>query len=82
MSATFLTHFDSVSDPRIECCKKHNQMDVLLLAISAAVKYESAVDRIGSEYHELIGRAKNIGSAAVFVSLCLVTFICFMVVVL
>jgi len=30
---------------------------------------ESAVDRIGPELHELSGRAKDIGSAAVFVSL-------------
>lgn len=30
---------------------------------------ESVVDRIGSEFHELSGRAKDIGSAAVFVSM-------------
>ncbi|EMT6576197.1 diacylglycerol kinase [Providencia rettgeri] len=30
---------------------------------------EAVVDRIGSEYHELSGRAKDIGSAAVFVSI-------------
>jgi len=43
---------------------------------------ESAVDRIGSEYHELSGRAKDIGSAAVFVSLCLAMFVWFIIVVL
>ena len=32
---------------------------------------ESVVDRIGSEYHELSGRAKDIGSAAVFVAMVL-----------
>jgi diacylglycerol kinase (ATP) len=32
---------------------------------------ESAVDRIGFERHELSGRAKDIGSAAVFVALAL-----------
>lgn len=32
---------------------------------------ESTVDRIGFERHELSGRAKDIGSAAVFVSLAL-----------
>lgn len=32
---------------------------------------EAVVDRIGSEQHELSGRAKDLGSAAVFVSLCL-----------
>lgn len=43
---------------------------------------ESVVDRIGSEYHELSGRAKDIGSAAVFVSLCLALFVWFMIVLL
>lgn len=37
MSATFLTHFDSIVDPRIERCKKHNLLDILLLAISAVM---------------------------------------------
>lgn len=31
---------------------------------------ENAVDRIGPEHHELSGRAKDIGSAAVMLSLC------------
>jgi len=31
---------------------------------------EAAIDRIGSDHHELSGRAKDIGSAAVFISLC------------
>jgi diacylglycerol kinase (ATP) len=43
---------------------------------------ETVVDRIGTEQHELSGRAKDIGSAAVFVSLCLSAFIWFMIVVL
>ena len=30
---------------------------------------ETVVDRVGSEHHELAGRAKDIGSAAVFLSL-------------
>ncbi len=33
---------------------------------------ESVVDRISDEKHELSGRAKDMGSAAVFLSLCLV----------
>lgn len=32
---------------------------------------EALVDRIGSEYHELSGRAKDIGSAAVFMAMLL-----------
>ena len=36
---------------------------------------EATVDRFGSEHHELAGRAKDMGSAAVFVSLALVAFV-------
>jgi diacylglycerol kinase (ATP) len=32
---------------------------------------ESIVDRIGEERHELSGRAKDMGSAAVFMSICI-----------
>jgi diacylglycerol kinase (ATP) len=35
---------------------------------------ESVVDRIGTDQHKLSGRAKDQGSAAVFVSLTLVVF--------
>jgi len=31
---------------------------------------EAAIDRIGTEHHELSGRAKDLGSAAVFVAIC------------
>lgn len=31
---------------------------------------EATIDRIGTGHHELSGRAKDLGSAAVFVSLC------------
>jgi diacylglycerol kinase (ATP) len=34
---------------------------------------EAAIDRFGDEQHELSGRAKDLGSAAVFVTLVLVT---------
>lgn len=34
---------------------------------------ESVVDRIGDEQHELSGRAKDMGSAAVFICLVLIT---------
>ena len=36
---------------------------------------EAVVDRIGSEQHDLSGRAKDMGSAAVFISLVLVVFV-------
>ena len=37
MSTTFLTHFNSITDPRIERCKKHQLIDILLLAICAVL---------------------------------------------
>ncbi|WP_409440195.1 diacylglycerol kinase [Psychromonas sp. GE-S-Ul-11] len=36
---------------------------------------EAVVDRIGSEFHELAGRAKDMGSAAVLVSVILTAYI-------
>lgn len=36
---------------------------------------EAIVDRIGTEHHELSGRAKDIGSAAVLISLLLMTYV-------
>ena len=36
---------------------------------------EAVVDRVGDDYHELSGKAKDIGSAAVFVSLCNVVIV-------
>lgn len=39
---------------------------IIVELLNSAV--EAVVDRIGEEYHELAGRAKDIGSAAVFVS--------------
>lgn len=44
---------------------------VLLVLVAELLNsaVESVVDRIGPEYHELSGRAKDIGSAAVFVAM-------------
>lgn len=42
-------------------------MVLIVELLNSAV--EAAVDRIGVEWHELSGRAKNLGSAAVMVSL-------------
>lgn len=46
---------------------------VIVELLNSAV--EAVVDRIGSEHHELSGRAKDIGSAAVFVALALALFV-------
>ncbi|MCW2475346.1 MULTISPECIES: diacylglycerol kinase [unclassified Symbiopectobacterium] len=40
---------------------------VLMELVNSAI--EAVVDRVGTEHHELSGRAKDIGSAAVFVAL-------------
>lgn len=45
---------------------------VIVELMNSAV--EAVVDRIGSERHALSGRAKDMGSAAVFVSLLFVVF--------
>lgn len=47
---------------------------VLLVLITELLNsaVEAVVDRTGHEHHELSGRAKDLGSAAVFVSLCVV----------
>lgn len=42
---------------------------VLLIVELLNSAIETAIDRIGDEIHELSGRAKDIGSAAVFISL-------------
>jgi diacylglycerol kinase (ATP) len=41
---------------------------------------EAAVDRIGKEEHDLAGRAKDMGSAAVFLSLLNVAMVWFFVI--
>lgn len=46
---------------------------LLMELINSAI--EAVVDRAGSEFHELAGRAKDIGSAAVFVALIQVPFV-------
>lgn len=46
---------------------------VILEIVNSAI--EAVVDRIGSEHHALSGRAKDMGSAAVFVALWLALFV-------
>lgn len=48
---------------------------IVLIAELMNSAVEAVVDRIGPEVHELAGRAKDIGSAAVFVALALVAYI-------
>lgn len=43
---------------------------VIMIAELLNSAVEAAIDRIGLEHHELSGRAKDLGSAAVFVAIC------------
>jgi len=52
---------------------------ILLIVELLNSAVESVVDRIGSEQHELSGRAKDQGSAAVFVSVVLVIITWFLI---
>lgn len=47
---------------------------LLLLAELVNSAIEAVVDRVGSEYHELSGRAKDMGSAVVFIAIVIVCF--------
>lgn len=46
---------------------------IIVEVINSAI--EAVVDRIGSEFHELSGRAKDMGSAAVFLTIMLALFV-------
>ncbi len=46
---------------------------VIVEILNSAI--EAIVDRVGTEHHELSGRAKDMGSAAVFIALCLAGFV-------
>lgn len=48
---------------------------IMLIVELLNTAVEAVVDRHGDEVHELAGAAKDLGSAAVFVSLCLVTLV-------
>lgn len=48
---------------------------IVLIAELFNSAIEAVVDRIGNEHHELSGRAKDMGSAAVFLSL-VFAFVC------
>ena len=46
---------------------------MIIEIINSAI--EAVVDRIGNEHHELAGRAKDMGSAAVFIALIFTAYI-------
>jgi predicted transposase YbfD/YdcC len=62
MNATFLKHFNSISDPRIERCKKHDLLDILLLAISAVLSGAEGWEDIEDFGHLKLDWLKRYGS--------------------
>ena len=63
-----------LSDNRIDFLWLTFPLFLVLLAELGNSAIEATVDRIGSDFHELSARAKDIGSAMVFVSLALLLF--------
>jgi len=62
MSTTFLKHFNSISDPRIERCKKHELTDILLLAISAVLSAAEGWEDIEDFEHLKLDWLKRYGA--------------------
>ncbi|MGL1957789.1 MAG: transposase family protein [Colwellia sp.] len=50
MSVTFLKHFNLISEPRIERCKNHELIDILLFAISAVLSSDNSTNDIHSVF--------------------------------
>lgn len=59
-----------ISNGFIEFCLLMFAIVGILIAELLNSAIEAVVDRVGLERHELSGRAKDIGSAAVFVAIC------------
>jgi len=62
MNTTFLKHFNSINDPRIERCKKHDLLDILLLAISAVLSGAEGWEDIEDFGHLKLDWLKKYGS--------------------
>ena len=62
MTTTFLEHFDSITDPRIERCKKHALIDILLLAISAVLSGAEGWEDIEDFGHVKLDWLKKYGT--------------------
>lgn len=64
-----------LSETRIERTLLVGSLLLVLVIELLNSAVEAAVDRINHEYHPLAGRAKDLGSAAVFMSLVLAAFV-------
>lgn len=65
----------------VECILLISSLLLVIIAELLNSAIEATVDRISEDLHELSGRAKDIGSAAVFVALLLATFIWSMIII-
>ena len=59
-----------IADNGLETAVLIGSLFILLIAEIINSAIEAVVDRFGHELHELSGRAKDMGSAAVFLALC------------
>ncbi len=58
-----------LGNSKIEIALMTSSLFIVLMAEILNSAIEAVVDRFGSEHHELSGRAKDMGSAAVFLAL-------------
>lgn len=60
-----------LGDSGLECALMIFSVGLVLIVETINSSIEAVVDRISDEHHELSGRAKDLGSAAVMLTLCL-----------
>ncbi len=46
MPDSFLQHFEAIEDPRIERCKRHELLDIILLAVSTVLSGDEGCEQI------------------------------------
>lgn len=46
MTDSFLQHFEAIEDPRIDRCKRHELLDIILLAVSAVLSGAEGWEKI------------------------------------
>lgn len=64
-----------LAESRMQLLFMLSSLILLLLTELLNSGLESLADAISLEHHELLGRAKDLGSAAVFLASCIVTLI-------
>lgn len=62
MATAFLEHFELITGPRIERCKKHTLIDILLLAISVVLSGAEGWEEIENFGHVKLDWLKQYGT--------------------